>query len=314
MSKDRNRPSLANSQTVVKAENISTADCLAGFAQSLLVHQKASLVLISTAAVCYVVAAYLMPDEKMKVSEVTEALQRQCLEKGLKKSATYKYIGLAKGTAVKLKQTFQYGGPIHDIAVAKDVEAATNALLDYFAKVKVPGFAVDGVTTVDRLFAWTKGKSYAAMERARDQAAAKREAEKGLETDAAIEGLSDEVLGNPEAVRTVIPAAHALLNKDYAAVSVDVQTPIYAAAASIKGALDGISMPDFVSLFQAAKKSPCELAKAAIAAVTTATDLKELSAAITAQRAILKEQTEALRLAAHGPAAGDAEAPHAGAN
>lgn len=122
---------------------ITATKAVGHFRETVATFNRSSLMLLSSAAVCFITGAYSKKD-KRDYSETMAELKEVVTEEGLKMAQMYKYIGLARQLVVFLvKQNPLLEGPIHDVLDAKTPKAASQVLVTFLEDEKVQ--SLDGV-------------------------------------------------------------------------------------------------------------------------------------------------------------------------
>lgn len=122
---------------------MTTESALNAFHTHAKVWHKASLCVLSSAAVCLIVGTYSEP--RTEHDTMTEKLRAKVSEVGVKEAQIYRYLGLAKALVQHIAGEHLIGGPIPDVVNSRKADEAMEIILKYLTSKGVRSLDALGV-------------------------------------------------------------------------------------------------------------------------------------------------------------------------
>lgn len=122
---------------------MTTESALSAFHLQAKVWHKASLCVLSSAAVCLIVGTYAEP--RIEHDTMTEKLRAKVAEVGVKEAQIYRYLGLAKALVQHMATEHLVGGPIPEVVSCRKAEDAMEIIMAYLATKKIRSLDALGV-------------------------------------------------------------------------------------------------------------------------------------------------------------------------
>lgn len=122
---------------------MTTESALNAFHTHAKVWHKASLCVLSSAAVCLIVGTYSEP--RTEHDTMTEKLRAKVSEVGVKEAQIYRYLGLAKALVQHIAGEHLIGGPIPEVVGCRKPDEAMEIVLKYLTSKGVRSLDALGV-------------------------------------------------------------------------------------------------------------------------------------------------------------------------